>query len=507
MRAIVIGGGPAGMAAAVSAKEKGVGEVMLLERRPYLGGVLPQCIHTGFGTQLYGRDDTGGEYAWLWKTKAEAAGISICLSTTVLSVEKAAPAEEAVREKADEPVAPAGWLRGSWQVRCVSAAEGAKVLEADAVILATGCRERTLPQMLIPGSRPAGVFTAGAAQLMMNMKNYLPGKSAVILGSGDIGLIMARRMTLEGIGVKLILGQESTGLARNIVQCVEDFQIPMRYGWTVVSTHGHARLKGVSIAPVQGGKQEYIPCDTLLVATGLIPELEVCRGYEPGKDGLFVCGNAHVVHDLVDHVTEEALETGKLAAAYLGAGSADFSGMREAGVAGTAQRTGESGALREPGESGAPQESWESGAPRESQVQGPDESGEARGNRSLLPKQAVGKQGNMLCTVCPKGCVMQVETSPFSVSGNQCEKGETFAHQELENPKRVLTTVVKTENPCAPLVSVRTDRAIDKSRLFQVMKAVKKITVVGPVRPGQVVAQNIAGTGADLVATWSVESH
>lgn len=476
MRVVVIGGGPAGMAAAVSAKEQGIDDVMLLERRSYLGGVLPQCIHTGFGTQLYGKDDTGGEYAWLWKTKTEAAGVSICLSTTVLSVEKT---QEATREKAVAAV-PAGRQQASWQVRCVSAVKGTRTLTADAVILATGCRERTLPQMLIPGSRPAGVFTAGAAQLMMNMKNYLPGKSAVILGSGDIGLIMARRMTLEGIGVKLILGQKSTGLARNIVQCVEDFQIPIRYGWTVVSTHGHARLKGVSIAPVQGGKREYIPCDTLLVATGLIPELEVCRGYEPGKDGLFVCGNAHVVHDLVDHVTEEALETGKLAAAYLSAGSADFSGMWEAGGA---------------------------GALRESQVQEPDESGEARTNRSLLPKQAVGKQGNMLCTVCPKGCVMQVETAPFSVSGNQCEKGETFARQELENPKRVLTTVVKTENPHIPLVSVRTDRAIDKSRLFQVMKAVKKITVVGPVRPGQVVARDIAGSGADLVATWSVESH
>lgn len=494
MRVVVIGGGPAGMAAAVSAKEQGIDDVMLLERRSYLGGVLPQCIHTGFGTQLYGKDDTGGEYAWLWKTKAEAAGVSICLSTTVLSVEKT---QEATREKAVAAV-PAGRQQASWQVRCVSAVKGARTLTADAVILATGCRERTLPQMLIPGSRPAGVFTAGAAQLMMNMKNYLPGKSAVILGSGDIGLIMARRMTLEGIRVKLILGQKSTGLARNIVQCVEDFQIPMRYGWTVVSTHGHARLKGVSIAPVQGGKREYIPCDTLLVATGLIPELEVCRGYELGKDGLFVCGNAHVVHDLVDHVTEEALETGKLAAAYLSASGADFSGEREAEAAETARGSGKLKELRESGGSGAL---------RETQAQEPDKSGDSFGSRGTLPKQAVGKQGNMLCTVCPKGCVMQVETAPFSVSGNQCEKGETFARQELENPKRVLTTVVKTENPRIPLVSVRTDRAIDKSRLFQVMKAVKKITVVGPVRPGQVVARDIAGSGADLVATWSVESH
>lgn len=501
MRVIVIGGGPAGMAAAVSAKEQGVEEVVLLERRSYLGGVLPQCIHTGFGTQLYGEDHTGGEYAWMWKEKTEAAGVSVFLGTAVLSIEKQGARDgqnhgeprpaAADAQKRQESMAPQrphgeanswepqqrqgsgaaysessqsreGWQaqqdKTAWQVRCVSAAEGARVLEADAVILATGCRERTLPQMLIPGSRPAGVFTAGAAQLMMNMKNYLPGKSAVILGSGDIGLIMARRMTLEGIRVKMILGQESTGLARNIVQCVEDFQIPMRYGWTVVSTHGHARLKGVSIAPMEGGKREYVPCDTLLVATGLIPELEVCRGYEPGEDGLFVCGNAHVVHDLVDHVTEEALEVGKMAAAYLAA----------SGAGGQMSRS-----------------SCES--------------------RSTLPKQAVGKQGNMLCTVCPKGCVMQVETMPFSVSGNECERGESFARQELTNPKRVLTAVVKTDSSQVPLLSVRTDRAIDKSKLFSTMKAVKKIAVSGPIRPGQIVARDIAGTGANLVATWSVD--
>lgn len=429
MRLIVIGGGPAGMAAAVSAKEQGVEEVLLLERHGYLGGVLPQCIHNGFGTQLYEKDYTGGEYAWLWKEKTEKSGVEIHLSTTVLSIEK------------------------GWKVKCVSASMGAKELSVDAVIIATGCRERTLPQMLIPGSRPAGVFTAGAAQLMMNLKNYLPGKSVVILGSGDIGLIMARRMTLEGIRVKMILGQEATGLARNIVQCVEDYDIPMRYGWTAVSTHGYERLKGVSIAPFGAdgkpdfSRKEYIPCDTLLVAAGLIPELEVCRDYNPEtEEGLFICGNASVVHDLADHVTEEGLMVGQQAAAYLGCGA--FEGM----TGGTA-------------------------------------------------RELTGKQGNMLCTVCPKGCIMQVEREPFSVTGNQCEKGEAFARQELENPKRVLTAVVKAGDF---VVSVRTDRAIDKSQIFKAMKALKKIRVPAPVTPGQIVAKNIAGTGADLVATWYV---
>lgn len=418
------------MAAAVSAKEQGIPEVLLLERHPYLGGVLPQCIHNGFGIQIYQTDYTGGEYACLWAEKVKSAGIDVRTGTTVLSVEK------------------------GWKVNCVSADSGAEVLNADAVIIATGCRERTLPQMLIPGSRPAGIFTAGSAQLMMNMKNYLPGKSAVILGSGDIGLIMARRMTLEGIRVKMILGQEATGLARNIVQCVKDYDIPMRYGWTAVSTHGYERLKGVSIAPFgRDGKpdltrKEYIPCDTLLVAAGLIPELEMCAGLEP-EDGLFICGNAHVVHDLVDHVTNEAMETGKRAAAYLG--------------------TGRCPVCFPPAEE----------------------------------RELTGARGNMICTICPKGCIMQVDTEPFSVSGNQCEKGADFARKEIENPQRIVTTVVKLEGGSQPVISVKTDRPVDKGDIFKVMKAVKKVKAAVPVSVGQLVAENIAGTGANLVATWA----
>lgn len=436
MRMIVIGGGPAGMAAAVSAKKQGVEEVLLLERHPYLGGVLPQCIHNGFGTQLYGEDYTGGEYAWMWKEKTVEAGVRVMTAATVLSIGKRAE---------------------GWQARCVSADTGAVDLRADAVIIATGCRERTLPQMRIPGSRPAGIFTAGSAQLMMNLRNFLPGKSAVILGSGDIGLIMARRMTLEGIRVKLILGQEATGLARNIVQCVKDYDIPLRYGWTLASTHGYERLKGVTVAPIgEDGRadlkqKEYIPCDTLLVATGLIPELEVCGAYVPGQEpGLFVCGNAHVVHDLVDHVTEEAIETGRRAAEYLG-----------------------------------------------KSVSRPQ-------MKKTASRELTGSRGNMICTVCPKSCVLQVETDPFSVSGNQCERGEAFARQELESPRRVLTAVVGTDCAETPVLSVRTDRPVEKAELFQVMRAIKRIRVKGPVRPGQVIQKNIAGTGADLVATWEV---
>lgn len=433
MRIIVIGGGPAGMAAAVTAREHGVEEVLLLERHSYLGGVLPQCIHNGFGLQLYEKDYTGGEYAFIWEQKTWNAGVDIRLDTTVLSVEP------------------------GWEIRCVSGKHGAEILTADAVIMATGCRERTLAQLHIPGSRPAGIYTAGSAQLMINRKNYLPGKSAVILGSGDIGLIMARRMTLEGIKVKLIIGQESTGLARNIVQCVKDFNIPMKYGYTLVSTHGYSRLKGVTIAPVaRDGKPDlckkaYIPCDTLLVAAGLIPELEVCRGRFPGKNpGLFVCGNARYVHDLADHVTWEGMKVGAEAAAYVGK---------------NVRMTREEPFLAE----------------------------------------ALGGKGNMICTVCPKGCVMQMETSPFAVWGNQCEKGVAFAKQEMENPQRMLTCAVKVENGVSQLVSARTNLPIAKDQIMEAMKVVKRLTVQAPVVVGQTIAEDVAGTGRRLVATCRVE--
>lgn len=445
MKLAVIGGGPAGMAAAVSAKESGVEDVVLIERHDYLGGVLPQCIHTGFGTQLYGEDYTGGEYAWLWAEKTLSEDIDVMTSTTVLSVRK------------DPPEIKTEQDRQGWRIKCVNASAGAAEIDADAVIIASGCRERTLPGMLIPGSRPAGIFTAGSAQLMMNMKNYLPGRSAVILGSGDIGLIMARRMTLEGIRVKLILGQEASGLARNIVQCVDDFDIPLRYGWTLVSTHGYRRLKGVTVAPLPEdgrpdmSRREYIPCDTLLVATGLVPELDMIRGYEAnGMDnGLFLCGNANRVHDLADHVTEEGMRIGREAAAYLlGTGTDRCS------------------------------------------------------HRDLIREEMKDRHGNMLCTVCPKGCIMNVRRDPFEVSGNDCPRGVDFAKQELDDPKRVLTSVVGTDDPVHPVLAVRTDRAVDRSKLADVMKAVKRIKVSGDFRPGDTVAENIADTGADLIATW-----
>lgn len=456
-RLAVIGGGPAGMAAAVAAKASGVRKVILLERHDYLGGVLPQCIHNGFGIQIYEKDYTGGEYAALWRRQTMESGIEVKLGATVLSLEQS---------RCQDQQEPRNQNRRSWKISCVSRLHGAETLEADAVIVASGCRERTLPQLSIPGSRPAGIFTAGAAQMMMNRKNFMPGRTAVILGSGDIGLIMARRMALEGMKVKLVLGQKDTGLLRNRIQCVEDYGIPMRYGWTVVSTHGYQRLKGVSIAPFdETGKpdlslKEYLPCDTLLVAAGLLPETAFCGSHVPGmEEGLFACGNVSRVHDLVDHVTAEGIDTGRKAAAYL---------------------LGHTAVL-----------------PESLQT-------------LLAAKESTGtaseKTGNMVCTICPKGCVMNVKPCPFMIEGNQCPKGEDFARKELEDPRRVVTAVVAvTEGHTSPLVSVRTSLPVSREKVGAVMKALKRIHVAPPIAVGDIIAVNIAGTGVDLIATEDLE--
>ncbi|MGI6257951.1 MAG: DUF1667 domain-containing protein [Anaerovoracaceae bacterium] len=435
-RIAVIGGGPGGMAAAVAAKACGVPEVVLFERQPYLGGVLPQCIHTGFGIELYEKDFTGGEYAHFWSEKTWESGVSIRKETAVL-----------------------GLFPGKkWTLDVMDKRRGREKISADGVIVATGCRERTLPQMLIPGSRPAGVFTAGTAQYMMNIKNMLPGRSAVIFGSGDIGLIMARRMHLEGMKVPMVLGMKGTGLTRNVTQCVRDFGIPLRYGWTLTSTHGYSRLKGVTVAPfkedgskdIDISRKEYIPCDTLLVATGLIPELEVCKEHL-GKPGLYLCGNASRVHDLVDHVTAEGVDVGVGAAEY---------------VLGP--------------------------------LASPEELKEIRGFRGFDRKEDTW--GNMVCTVCPKGCVLQVGENPFSVGGNQCERGIAFARQELLEPKRMVTSVVAIRQS-QRLMSVKTDKQIPKEDIPKVMAAIKRSVAPASARHGDVIVQKIGGTDADIVAT------
>lgn len=316
---IVIGGGPAGLAAAVAACDAGIApsDILILERDREPGGILNQCIHTGFGLHRFGEELSGPEYAGRYVDMVRQRQIKIVTDAMVLS------------------------LSEDRHLSFVSPATGFVRAEADAVILAMGCRERTRGALSIPGTRPAGVYTAGCAQRYVNMEGYMPGSRVVILGSGDIGLIMARRMTLEGAKVLCVceLMPYSGGLARNIVQCLNDFDIPLHLSHTVTQIHGKDRVTGVTIAAVDEangrrpipGTEQYIPCDTLLLSVGLIPENELTVGAgirmdpvtggadvnqhrETSAEGIYACGNALHVHDLVDYVSEEAEIAGRAAA-------------------------------------------------------------------------------------------------------------------------------------------------------------------------------------------------
>ncbi len=315
---VIIGGGPAGMSAAVAAYEAGVKDILILERDASLGGILQQCIHNGFGLHRFGEELTGPEYAWRYEARVRELNIPYMLNTMVLDI---------TPDKI---------------VTATNSQEGVFQLQAKAVILAMGCRERSKGALNIAGTRPAGIYSAGTAQKYVNLKGYMPGKNVVILGSGDIGLIMARRMTLEGAKVHAVceLMPYSGGLARNIEQCLNDFGIPLRLSHTVVEIHGRERLEGVTIARVDENRRpiaetrEYIPCDTLLLSVGLIPENELSKTANVSLDrvtggavvdqdrqteveGIYACGNVLHVHDLVDYVSEEAEIAGKSAAAYI----------------------------------------------------------------------------------------------------------------------------------------------------------------------------------------------
>lgn len=318
---IVIGGGPAGLAAAVSAKKQGIEKVLILERDRELGGILNQCIHNGFGLHTFQEELTGPEYAQRFIDQAKEYEVPYKLNTMVLDI------TQENREKA---------------VTAMNRDEGLLFLRTKAVILAMGCRERPRGALNIPGYRPAGIYTAGTAQRLVNMEGYMPGREVVILGSGDIGLIMARRMTLEGAKVKVVaeLMPYSGGLQRNIVQCLEDFQIPLKLSHTVVDIQGKERVAGVTLAQVDEnrkpipGTEEFYSCDTLLLSCGLIPENElsgnmgvalsritsgpvVNESLETNIPGVFACGNVLHVHDLVDYVSEEAAKAGSHAVEYI----------------------------------------------------------------------------------------------------------------------------------------------------------------------------------------------
>lgn len=315
---VIIGGGPAGLAAAISAKKEGAGDILIVERDKRLGGILNQCIHNGFGLHTFKEELTGPEYAQRFIDDVTRLGIEYKLNTMVVDI-----TEDKV-------------------LTIMNSTDGLVQLKAKAIVLAMGCRERPRGALNIPGFRPAGIYSAGTAQRFVNIEGFMPGREIVILGSGDIGLIMARRLTLEGAKVKVVaeIMPYSGGLKRNIVQCLDDYGIPLRLSHTVVNIKGQERVEGVTIAqvdenmkPVPGTEEEY-SCDTLLLSVGLIPENElssqmgvdldqktngpvVNESFETNVEGVFACGNVLHVHDLVDYVSEEAACAGKCAAEYV----------------------------------------------------------------------------------------------------------------------------------------------------------------------------------------------
>lgn len=313
----VIGGGPAGLAAALAARNEGAAKVVIIERNHELGGILQQCIHHGFGLHRFKAELTGPEYAQRFVNMVRETDINVLLETMVLEVSK------------------------DRTIYAVNSKEGMLEIKAKAIVLAMGCRERTRGALRIPGKRPAGIFSAGTAQRYMNIDGYVPGQKVVILGSGDIGLIMARRMALEGAEVKAVVEvlPYAAGLARNVVQCLEDFDIPLHLESTVIEIHGDDRLEAVTIAKVDAswnpipGTEQKIECDTLLLSVGLVPENELSSGAGVELDpvtngpkvddtlmtsipGIFACGNVLHVHDLVDNVSKEAERAGTFAAQY-----------------------------------------------------------------------------------------------------------------------------------------------------------------------------------------------
>ena len=547
----IVGGGPAGLAAAVAArKARPDARVVVLERDTAAGGILRQCIHNGFGLHHFGEELTGPEYAGRFVRQAEEAGAEIWTDTMVLSVTK------------------------DREVVCMNPARGLVRLRAGAVVLAMGCRERTRGALSIPGTRPAGVYTAGCAQRLVNMEGFLPGRKVVILGLGDIGLIMARRMTWEGAEVKLVaeIMPYSSGLNRNIVQCLVDNGIPLKFNHTVVRILGKERVEGVVVAAVDPatrapvpGTEETIECDTLLLSVGLLPENELSTAAGVALDpvtggavvdqtrqtaipGVFACGNVLHVHDLVDNVTAESLLAGDSAARFAlptgdtrhsspvtrhssravrGTGAvryvvpqrvaADAEGkidlyfrvgsvqkpavceVRCGGVVIAARRK----PVMTPGE-------MEKITVDAAKVSGDLEvfagtaEGAPRAGAAAPAEAAPPGATEMTCICCPMGCRLTIapkEGGGWTVAGNSCPRGAKYAVQEMEAPERVVTSTVRVEGGASPLVAAKTASPVPKGSVPACLDAIRALAVPAPVSVGQVLASDLAGTGVALVAT------
>jgi len=438
---IVIGGGPGGLGAACGARDAGLKDILVVERDFRAGGILNQCIHDGFGLVRYHDALTGPEYAG--RSLQEAASPEIEIMT--------------------DTIATAITFENGEKTVHLQSPKGLEKVTAKSIVLATGCRERTRGALAIPGERPAGILTAGAVQKLINIHNILPGRKAVILGSGDIGLIMARRLTLEGAEVSAVLELNpfSGGLARNIRQCLQDFRIPVRIRETVVEIRGRNRLSSIVAAkvdekgtPIPGTEYE-IPCDLLILSVGLIPENEVAREagialedrtnnvitdafLQTNRPGIFSCGNSRKVHDLADYVTGEGVLAGKNAAAYV---------------------------------LGKTPEAYDE-------------------KKNDAVEKGIPDEKEMFCINCPRGCRLTAETDAsgnVTVSGNKCGRGILFAKQEMISPMRTVTTTIK--DSAGNLIPVKSTAPVELKRLREFTEACRKISVrEGELHDGEVLS-------------------
>lgn len=485
--AIIVGGGPAGMAAALSLSENGIRSILILERDKELGGILNQCIHNGFGLQTFNEELTGPEYALRYIKMIEDAGAAVSyeLNTMVMDIQPVSENGKVLKE-----------------IKAYSSENGLQILRAKAVILAMGCREKARGALNIPGYRPAGIYSAGTAQKFVNIDGEMPGREVVILGSGDIGLIMARRMTLEGAKVKMVVEimPYSGGLKRNIVQCLDDFGIPLLLSHTVTKINGNKRVESVVISAVDEnlkpvpGTEEEVTCDTLLLSVGLIPENELSRNMgiqmsratrgavvsdnlETSCPGVFACGNVLHVHDLVDNVSKEAVEAGKHAAEYINS----FEDSKDEL---TKNPDPESALMQK----FARRNSTRNGVNPNGVVTNPDGS-----TTHTIP-----------CIVCPAGCIIDVtvrDGKVTNVTGNSCERGDAYARSEVTSPVRTLTTSVKVTGSDKEIVSVKTAGPIPKNKIDECVDFIREAVVTAPVTAGDVIIENIAGSGVNLIAT------
>ena len=440
---IVIGAGPGGLAAATSARKNGAKKVLIIERESVVGGVLNQCIHDGFGLIRYKKQLSGPEYAALAKLEAIESGVEIRTGLMVVNITQ------------------------THEIQAIGP-NGIEFFSAKAIVLATGCRERTRGAIMTPGSRPAGVFTAGVAQNLINIRNIMVGKKIVIVGSGDIGLIMARRLYLEGAKVLCVveLLTEPCGLARNISQCLYDYNIPLYLGYIVTNIIGKRRVEGVEISAVDKDKQiipntnKKIECDTVIFSVGLIPENEIALSagvmlngsngiktdeyLQSNISGVFSCGNCRSVMDLADFVSEQGTVAGKNAAFFIQQKKL---------------------------------EQWQN-------------------KTNIIFKKGLPEKNSFTCSFCPRGC--QINIKDGDINGNKCKRGKLFVEQEMKDPKRILTTTVKVLSGSTPLVGVRSNRPISLSNVMNIINILKTKQVTAPIHFGEVLFANCAGV--DFIA-------